>query len=76
LVQSFYRLLKWGGTLVIGNLRKSNTTKAFCHLLVRWHLIHKNEDEMKEWTEGLSGANVTFDFDPKKTQAFIVIHKK
>ncbi len=75
IVQNLYTLLKPGGRLVLGNFTADNTTKAICHLVTRWHLIHKTEREMRQWAEGLPKASVSFDYDPHKIQAFIVIVK-
>lgn len=76
IVQNIFKGLKPGGRMVIGNFTKDNTTKAFCHLLTRWHLIHKTEDEMRAWTEGLNDCEIHFDYDPNHINAFIVITKK
>ncbi|MBN8556022.1 MAG: class I SAM-dependent methyltransferase [Deltaproteobacteria bacterium] len=75
LVHKFFALLKPKGRLVIGNFTKNNTTKAFCHLITRWHLIHKTPEEMHGWCEGLPAGKVRMDFDPHGINAFLVIHK-
>ncbi len=75
ITHSLFKLLKPGGRLVIGNLTKENTTKAFCHLITRWHLIHKTEREMRAWADDLPDTAISFDYDPNHIQAFIVIVK-
>jgi extracellular factor (EF) 3-hydroxypalmitic acid methyl ester biosynthesis protein len=76
LIQSLFKMLKPGGKLVIGNFHKSSTSKGFLHILFQWHLIHRTEDEMREWANGLEATDCRFDYDNKKINAFIVITKK
>src|SRR6185295_876194 len=52
LIRKFSAILKPGGKLVIGNFSSNNPSKAFCNLLAKWQLIHRTEQEMKEWVEG------------------------
>jgi SAM-dependent methyltransferase len=75
LVRKFSAMLKPGGTLVIGNFTHANLTKAFLHLLTRWTLIHKSEQEMLNWTTGIEGCTAEIQFDQLKMNAFLVLRR-
>lgn len=75
LVRRFYDYLNPGGTLVIGNFTKNNTTKAFCHLLVNWTLIHKTEQEILNWAQDLEDTKKHLDFDDERINAFLVVRR-
>ena len=63
------------GTLVIGNFTKNNSTKAFCHLLTNWSLIHKTEEEIREWAKDIPGCTTRIEYDEAKINAFLVVRK-
>jgi SAM-dependent methyltransferase len=75
LTRKFASMLQPGGTLIIGNFTKNNLTKAFLHLLTSWTLLHKTEDEMRAWANGIEGCRVEIEFDPAKMNAFLVLRK-
>lgn len=75
LVNRLFSLLNPKGVLIIGNFTKDNLTKAFLHLLTKWALIHKTEDEMKAWADGIENCTVDVEYDPLKMNAFLVIRK-
>jgi extracellular factor (EF) 3-hydroxypalmitic acid methyl ester biosynthesis protein len=75
LVRKFYSMLKPGGTLLVGNFTRDNLTKAFLHLLGNWHLIHKTEQEMKNWATGIEGCTARIEYDRLKMIAFLVLER-
>lgn len=76
LVERMFSMLRQNGRLIIGNFTKENATKPILHLLLKWHLIHKTEQDMYQWAEGLSEANVSIAYDPSGINAFLVIRKQ
>lgn len=76
LVRHFSRMLSPGGRLVIGNFTKANPTKAFCHLILNWNLVHKTEEEITSWAEGIDDCDLSLDFDPQRINAFLVLTKR
>jgi extracellular factor (EF) 3-hydroxypalmitic acid methyl ester biosynthesis protein len=76
LVRVFAKMLNPGGSLVIGNFTKDNTTKAFCHLITNWNLIHKTETDMRNWATGVDGCTLRIDYDPGRINAFFVLTNK
>lgn len=73
LVRKFATLLNPGGKLIIGNFTKENKTKAFLHLLTDWALIHKTEQEMRNWATGIEGVTVDVEYDGVGINAFLVV---
>jgi SAM-dependent methyltransferase len=52
-VTSLYRFLNPKGSMIIGNFTHDNPSKGFCHLVIKWHLIHKHENEMVDWFKNI-----------------------
>lgn len=75
LVRNLSKLLNPGGIMVIGNFTHENTTKAFCHLMCDWSLIHKSEAEMRDWAQGVEGVDVQIEYDEEGINAFLVLRK-
>lgn len=75
IVTNLYKHLNDGGRMSIGNFTKDDTTKAFCHLITSWHLIHKTEEEIIAWTKYVKGGKVSVDYDPHHINAFLVLEK-
>ena len=76
LTEKLFDNLNPGGKLIIGNFTKNNTTKAFCHLITHWHLIHKTEKEILAWAAKIPSASIQMKFDPHRINAFLELTRK
>lgn len=75
IVTNLYKHLNAGGRMSIGNFTKDDSTKAFCHLITDWHLIHKTEEEIRDWAKYIKEGKLTIDYDPHNINAFMVLEK-
>ena len=75
IITNLYKLLGDGGRLSIGNFTKDNSTKAFCHLITDWHLIHKTEEEIRDWARYTDCKKITVDYDIHNINAFLVLER-
>ncbi len=78
IVTNLFKFIKPGGKVIIGNFTTKNSTKAFCHFVTSWHLIHKTEEEMRAWTKYIPADSyeLEVEYDTNGINAFIVITKK
>lgn len=75
LVRAFFKRVKKGGRLIVGNYTRNHSTKAFVHLITRWSLNHKTEEEIRGWAEGLEDCRASLEYDSKGVQAFLILEK-
>ena len=77
IVTNLFNFIKPGGRVIIGNFTQKNSTKAFCHFVTNWHLIHKTEEEMRAWTKYLpkNSYHLKIDYDDNGINAFLVLEK-
>jgi len=75
LVTLFSKHMNPGGQIIIGNFIHENPTKAFCHLVCGWYLIHKTEDEIRGWAKYVEGADIKIEYDDQKINAFLIVNK-
>jgi extracellular factor (EF) 3-hydroxypalmitic acid methyl ester biosynthesis protein len=59
LVGFFYNSLNEGGRLLVTNMHQNNNDKYLMELLLDWHLIYRNEDDVIRFADGL-GKYKTF----------------
>lgn len=76
-VTSLYKYLKPNASMIIGNFTHENPSKGFCHLVVKWHLIHKDEKDMIDWYKPLSikPEHIKVHYDEQKINAFVHVTK-
>lgn len=77
IVTNLFKFVKPGGRVIIGNFTQKNSTKAFCHFVTNWHLIHKSEEEMRAWTKYLpkNSYELKVEYDDNGINAFLVLEK-
>jgi cyclopropane fatty-acyl-phospholipid synthase-like methyltransferase len=75
LIRKFFNMLNPEGYIIIGNFTKDNMTKAYLHLLANWSLIHKTEEEMRNWAAGIPNCSVEIEYDRLKMNAFLVVKR-
>ena len=75
LVTKLYEHLKPAGTMTIGNFTYGNKSKAFCHLVFDWNLIHKTENEILAWADNVRTGNKSVKMDAQNANGYLILEK-
>lgn len=68
-------MLKPGGRLVVGNFTPSSTGRGYLDLIMDWHLIYRNQQELIELFGDLTGFSKNIYDDPYNNICYIDITK-
>lgn len=76
LIKEMFSLLGEGGILIVTNLHRNISSRAYLELLGEWYLILRNEKDMYELTSGIDGIKEKrIEIDEAKSQLFLILEK-
>lgn len=73
--EKLYRLLRPGGTLLIGNYHSSNPAKIYMDYWLDWPLFYRNEKEMLGCARSCNGAKTKVYYEDTGCQMFLHVKK-
>lgn len=76
LVELFNRWVRPGGSLLVSNVHSSNPDKFGMEHLVEWHLIYRDEVQIRDLVPNEPGISFKIFMDPTGVNIFLLIEKE
>ena len=75
LVDLFYRWVQPGGSLLVSNVHTSNPDRFGMEYLAEWHLIYRDETQIKALLPSVEGVRFQVFKDPTGVNIFLLVEK-
>jgi extracellular factor (EF) 3-hydroxypalmitic acid methyl ester biosynthesis protein len=71
-----YKVLKPGGTMLIGNFHVSNSSRYYMEYWLDWVLYYRTEEEFTDLLGNVGSEEATVFFEDSGSQMFLQVEKR